>query len=353
MPVMDGYELVRQLRLDPATSAIPVVFYTAHYGEREARALALDGGVADVLTKPVESAEVLRVVDRVLSGASADGQSLGRGSADDRVRSRAPAAAHRQALGKSRRPANRQRAVESADQYRVGARVRAGLRSAARAACARRRATCLARPYVTLGILDRTDRSVQRVITCGAEPATWIKTGDAVPGILGTVVAERRDVAGRQSRTAIPPGSSSPGCIRKFTRSSPHRSRHRPMSTAGSVSSATREGPSPKTTNTWSWRCPGRSAAFTRTAISRRSSKRRADELEHEVRERKEAESALRHERDRAQRYLDTAEVILLALDLDGKITLINRKGCDLLGWHGARVARARLGRDLPAGSRA
>ena len=61
--------------------------------------------------------------------------------------------------------------------------------------------------------------------------------------------------------------------------------------------------------------------------------KRRADELEHEVRERKEAESAVRHERDRAQRYLDTAEVILLALDLDGRITLINRKGCDLLGW--------------------
>ena len=41
MPVMDGYEFVRQLRLDPATSPIPVVFYTAHYGEREARELAL------------------------------------------------------------------------------------------------------------------------------------------------------------------------------------------------------------------------------------------------------------------------------------------------------------------------
>ena len=59
MPVMDGYELVRQLRLDPATSGIPVVFYTAHYGEGEARALALSGGVAYVLTKPVVSEEVL------------------------------------------------------------------------------------------------------------------------------------------------------------------------------------------------------------------------------------------------------------------------------------------------------
>ena len=46
MPVMDGYEFARQLRLDPRTSGIPVVFYTAHYGEREARALALSSGVA-------------------------------------------------------------------------------------------------------------------------------------------------------------------------------------------------------------------------------------------------------------------------------------------------------------------
>ena len=29
MPVMDGYELVRKLRLDPVTARIPVLFYTA------------------------------------------------------------------------------------------------------------------------------------------------------------------------------------------------------------------------------------------------------------------------------------------------------------------------------------
>ena len=73
MPVMDGYEFVRQLRLDPATSGIPVVFYTAHYGEREARALALSSGVSYVLTKPTESAEVLGIVARVLDGESGAG----------------------------------------------------------------------------------------------------------------------------------------------------------------------------------------------------------------------------------------------------------------------------------------
>jgi PAS domain S-box-containing protein len=47
---------------------------------------------------------------------------------------------------------------------------------------------------------------------------------------------------------------------------------------------------------------------------------------------RKEAAEALRRERDRAQSYLDVAGVIMLALDPEGRIALINKKGCDVLG---------------------
>ena len=52
--------------------------------------------------------------------------------------------------------------------------------------------------------------------------------------------------------------------------------------------------------------------------------------------------SALRNERDRAQRYLDTAAVILLALDIEGRITLVNQYACSVLGW----TADELLGRD-------
>ena len=45
------------------------------------------------------------------------------------------------------------------------------------------------------------------------------------------------------------------------------------------------------------------------------------------------AQDALRDERDRAQRYLDTPDVILLALDMNGRITLVNRCARSLLGW--------------------
>jgi PAS domain S-box-containing protein len=47
----------------------------------------------------------------------------------------------------------------------------------------------------------------------------------------------------------------------------------------------------------------------------------------------KRAEEQVRRERDRAQRYLDVAGVILLALDARQRVTLINRKGCELLGY--------------------
>ena len=51
-----------------------------------------------------------------------------------------------------------------------------------------------------------------------------------------------------------------------------------------------------------------------------------------DITERKQAELSLRMERDRGQRYLDTIEAVIVALDVDGRITLINRKGCELLG---------------------
>jgi PAS domain S-box-containing protein len=48
---------------------------------------------------------------------------------------------------------------------------------------------------------------------------------------------------------------------------------------------------------------------------------------------RRQTEDAVKKERDQAQRYLDTAGVMLAALDPDGTILLINRKGCEILGY--------------------
>jgi diguanylate cyclase (GGDEF)-like protein len=52
MPDMDGHEVCRRLKADPATRDIPVIFVTARSDEA-AEALGLDLGAVDFITKPI------------------------------------------------------------------------------------------------------------------------------------------------------------------------------------------------------------------------------------------------------------------------------------------------------------
>lgn len=47
----------------------------------------------------------------------------------------------------------------------------------------------------------------------------------------------------------------------------------------------------------------------------------------------KKSEKALRIDKDRVQKYLDIARVLLLVLDAEQKVSLINKKGCEILGY--------------------
>ena len=67
MPMMDGYELARRLKAEPATAGAALMFYTAYFGGHDAQALAQAHGVSRVLLKPSENAEILRQVDAVLA----------------------------------------------------------------------------------------------------------------------------------------------------------------------------------------------------------------------------------------------------------------------------------------------
>jgi PAS domain S-box-containing protein len=52
-----------------------------------------------------------------------------------------------------------------------------------------------------------------------------------------------------------------------------------------------------------------------------------------DITERRRAEIALRVEKERAQQYLDVADVIIVALDRTGVVTLANRRACAVLGY--------------------
>jgi CheY-like chemotaxis protein len=200
MPVMDGYEFVRQLRNDPATSAIPVLFNTAHYDGPDAQALALASGVSGVLAKPSNSIDVLTLVSRLLSEAPASAP-----PADPPLPTEFDRA-HLRLLTDTLAAKESSLAIANA---RLLSLFHAGLEFA----CTRDpdlllqgvcETSCelFGATYVTLGVLSPDGRIVRRIFgageagKCGATAANWIQPGDDVPGVLRAVVAERRTVRG-------------------------------------------------------------------------------------------------------------------------------------------------------------
>ena len=318
MPVMDGYEFVRQLRLDPLTAAIPVLFYTAPYGEREARAHALAQGVAYIMTKPAEAEEVLKIVGAVLSGETPAVPPIDAPvamSSYDREHLRLLTDKLSEKVGDLRIANARLRAVINIglelSSHRDSDRL---LKNVCHAACDLFGAT-----YVTLGIVDLKDHTVRRIVAWGADVAC-IQAGEAATGILDEVIANRRTARG-DAADGAPLESQFPAD-------------HPEVQTylAAPITSAM---------HAHGWIClvgnEGRN--FTEEdehlLLALSAQVGRIYEVEHEAVERRQAEN-------RAQRFLDTAEVMLIALDVEGKITLINRCGAALLGWEAADL----VGRD-------
>lgn len=66
MPAPDGMEFIRSFRAHPAKVDVPVLMVTADY-EREVRYNALESGVNDFLTKPVDRIEFTSRVKNMLA----------------------------------------------------------------------------------------------------------------------------------------------------------------------------------------------------------------------------------------------------------------------------------------------
>jgi DNA-binding response OmpR family regulator len=65
MPGMDGYQVAASIKGDAATRQIPIILLTS-LDDRNSRAHGLRAGAEDVLTKPVNSAQLFARVSRLL-----------------------------------------------------------------------------------------------------------------------------------------------------------------------------------------------------------------------------------------------------------------------------------------------
>jgi PAS domain S-box-containing protein len=73
MPVMDGFEAARRIKADPRLRDVPIVAMTAHVLQEERQRMR-EAGMADFVFKPVDPAEVNRVLGRWLEFESRRGR---------------------------------------------------------------------------------------------------------------------------------------------------------------------------------------------------------------------------------------------------------------------------------------
>ena len=72
MPKLDGYALAQEVRSNPETRDIPIIFVSATFITPEDKDFAMRLGAVRFLEKPVEASELLLTVAEVLTGEASD-----------------------------------------------------------------------------------------------------------------------------------------------------------------------------------------------------------------------------------------------------------------------------------------
>jgi PAS domain S-box-containing protein len=338
MPTMDGYEFVRQLRADPAVASTAVIFYTAHYHEREAEDLAHACGVFHVLTKPCEPEVVLRTLQAALDAGPAPPQALARDFDRDHLRLLTDKLSHK------------------ADElHRINERltplIDLGLDMGSerdpqrllQSFCQRAREVIGAR-YAVVGVLDADQCRLRHCITCGMGPETAERLALLGPrqGILGSVLHERR------CWRALNPGGD------------PDRLG---LSSAFPRFHSLLAAPIVSPTRAYGWLClfdklgadefspeDERLASIVAAQVGRIYENgslyadvlRHAADLEREAAERQRAEQALRESHNLLRTVIESIPEVLYAKDKQGRYLLVNSAAARFMG----KPAEDILGRD-------
>jgi CheY-like chemotaxis protein len=74
MPGLDGYAAVRKLRAFPSMQHVPVIAVTANSMPGD-RARSLEAGCTDYMSKPIDTRELVRLIEYYLGGTRGDDDS--------------------------------------------------------------------------------------------------------------------------------------------------------------------------------------------------------------------------------------------------------------------------------------
>jgi two-component system response regulator len=66
LPVLDGWTLTKAIKSYSHTAKVPIIAVTAHTSRKD-RARAIAAGCRDLVTKPIDAAELLRAIDAALA----------------------------------------------------------------------------------------------------------------------------------------------------------------------------------------------------------------------------------------------------------------------------------------------
>jgi PAS domain S-box-containing protein len=331
MPTMDGYEFVRQLRTDPAGARIPVIFYTAHYHEPEARNLANACGVTAVLTKPFEPEVMLSMVNAALGVPQRPAQAP---SADefDREHLRVLTDKLSQKVDELRRTNARLNALVDLGLYLGSNR---NCRLVLQSFCDAAREIVGAR-YAVVGVLEGEAPHFRYLVSSGMDRATADRLGSLKPrqGVLGAILQECRCCRLNNTNGAAEDFGLAPAipAIHSFL-GAPVVSPNRVYGWLGLIDKVGADEFTPEDERLAGILAAQVGRVYENGSLYGGDALNHATQLEREIAERERAEEALREREERIRLLLDSTVEAICGTDLQGNCTFSNPACARLLGY--------------------
>lgn len=335
MPTMDGYQLVREMRSDAASANIPVIFNTAHYLDREAKALADACGVSRIIFKPGEPELILSTVDDVLGHVPPSTPPVVEGQFDrehvrvltDKLSSRTEDLRRLSQRMSALIELGHQMAAERDPLYLLESFCHAARK-------------IVGAKYAAIAVLDEDNETLLHFLISGmtAEAADAIGSPPVGRGLLGFLLR-----AGGVVRTQA---------INTHPRSSGFPPNHPPMTSFLGAAISSSSGKYGALYLTDKIGCEEFSSddekliamLAAQVGIAHENAKRfeelqrRATELEGTVKLRLQAEDALRETNQKLQSLVQTSPLAIIALDLEGTVRSWNAAAERIFGWTEAEV---------------